>query len=206
MASRAINPRYTKSLTDPRHMLRFLKSEAGVTPAEIAKAEGVSQETVRRSIKDMEEYRLLNTTGEVDFAVRDAVRQLMPTVRDTMHGLLTATEIVEVTDKKSGTKKEVLMPDKTTRLEAVKVAKSLVEVLTPKGPQVAVQLTNNNANVQATNTAAETTEERLRRLRKQAREFDALPAQVAAVPEYIDAGEDADDDDDDEEEGDEDGD
>ena len=49
---------------------------------------------------------------------------------------------------------------------------------------------------------AETVEERMKRLRKQAQEHNLLPAQTAAVPDYIDAGEDApeDDGDDDDEE------
>jgi len=40
----------------------------------------------------------------------------------------------------------------------------------------------------------------VRRLRKQAQEHNLLPAQTAAVPDYIDAGEDAPDDEHDEDE------
>jgi hypothetical protein len=198
MATRATS-RITrrKSVADPRHLLRFLKSQAGQSPADIAKSEGVSIAVVKGSINKIDGYRRANTSGELDFAIRDLVISSVPIAKESLHGLLAATERVEETDYRTGKKKVVVQEDKTTRLEAQRLLKDLIVGLQPKAAPVAVNVQQNNQN--ANLGSSETLEERLRRLRKQADEHNLLPPEVAGTPAHIDAGEDAEDDDGDDE-------
>lgn len=187
-----------RSLTDPRHLMRFLKKEANVPLEEIAKGERVSVETVRDSVRMVEQYRAQNTTSEMDFAIRSMVVGAIPRAKITLEGLLDATELVEIQDPQTGKKKHVTRPDKTTRIEAMRLVTDMIGKVQPKAPLAEV---NVNQNMQVANlSAAETTEERLRRLRKKAQEHNQLPPEVAGVPESIDRGDEDDDGDDDDEE------
>ena len=189
-----------RSFRDPRHLMRFIKSEAKVPLEDIAKAERVSIETVRDSVRMVEEYRAQNSTTEMDFAIRSMVVSAIPKAKLTLEGLLDATELVEIQDPNTGKKKHVTRPDKTTRIEAMRLVTDMIGKVQPKAPLAEV---NVSQNMQVANlSAAETTEERLRRLRKQAAEHNLLPPEVAGVPESIDRGDkddDGDDDDEDEE-------
>lgn len=198
MASRALNYTGRRGVGDPRHLLRYLKAQAGLDVPEIAKLERVSEAAVRQSIRQIEAYRQQNTSMELDMAARDLFISSVPKAKQTLQGLLEATELVEKKDEKTGKVKVITVADKTTRIEAMKVMTSLITALQPKAPsaQVNVQQTNQTAVI----SSSETNEERFRRLRKKADEFNALPPQVAAVPDHIDAGRDADDDGEDEDE------
>lgn len=196
MATRPISRVHRKrSTADPRHLMRFLKREAGMAPEAIAKSEGVSTAIVKQSINQIDAYRKRNTVTEMDLAIRDLVISTMPQAKETLMGLLTATELVEMGESKTGRKRVVEVEDKTTRLEAVRVVNSLIAGLQPKQAPVAVNVQQNNQ--QANLGGSETFEERLRRLRKQADEHKLLPPEVAGTPDYIDAGESADGDEDD---------
>lgn len=187
-------------LTNPRHLLRFLKVQAGSTVAEVAKQEHVSVEQVKRSVNLVEAHQTLNTKFQFDLAIRDLVISSIPQAKQTLDGLLRATELVEHKDQKTGKVKVISVMDKTTRLEAMRLVNSLVASLQPKGPlaEVNVQQTTQVAALSA--GGGETTEERFRRLRAKAAEANRLPAEVRGVPEYIDQGRDDDDDEDDEDE------
>jgi hypothetical protein len=100
---------------------------------------------------------------------------------------------------KTGKEEHVTVEDKTTRLEGARLVRDLVIGMQPKTPMVAIQ-NNQNNNPTVTVGSSETNEERVRRLRKQAQEHNLLPAQVSAVPEWVDEGEDAPDDEHDEDE------
>jgi hypothetical protein len=202
MASQALRLRNARSLSDPRHLLRYLKSQAGLTFKDIANLERVSEATVRASVAQVEAYRVRNTVAEFDFAARDLFISCVPQAKETLQGLLAATELVEQKQGKSGVVKVVKVEDKTTRLEALRVLTSIATALQPKQPtaMVNVQQTNQTAVV----SQSETSEERFARLRKQAEAHYLLPPEVAAVPSHIDAGEDADDADDDDEDEDDD--
>lgn len=157
-----------------------------MTLDEISKSEGVSIATVRESINQIDSYRKANSQGEMELAIRNIMISVAPQATETIHGLLTAQEQVEVPDLKTGKKKIVWQEDKTTRLEASRLVKDLIIGMQPKGPAVEVNVaqTNQVANI----SSAETNEERMQRLRKQAQEFNQLPPEVVAVPESIDAG------------------
>lgn len=192
MASAARSPYRNKgSLSDPRHLLRFLKEQSGMTIADIAKAEKVSEKTVRESITQVEMHRKRNTSFEMDIAVRSLVIESMPQAKETLHGLLTAQELVEQKDNKTGKIKVVKVDDKTTRIEAMRLVNSLVATLQPKVPTFQNNVTA-TAQAASTVTASETTEERFRRLQAKAKAFNALPPEVAGVPEHIDSGEELD--------------
>jgi hypothetical protein len=183
--------------TDARHLMRYIKSKV-MDPAAIAKAEHVSLATVKDSIRSIEMYENQNSEGQLQLAVRDLVISTIPQAKETINGLLTATELVMKKNLKTGQDEYVTVVDKTTQLEGARLVRDLVIGMQPKGPGVAVQVNNNNQPTVNMGTA-ETNEERMRRLRQKAQEHNLLPAQVAAVPNYIDAGEDEPDDDHDDE-------
>jgi hypothetical protein len=198
---------YKKGGREPRHLMRFMKFQAlsgsdSERIAAIAKTERVTESTVRESIRQIETYRSLNQKDMVDLRFNEYMMAVIPEAQRSMLGLLTATELVEVIDPKTNRKKIIKQEDKTTRLEANRIVKEMVAATQPKGPIAEVKVTNTTqiANL----SGAETTEERLARLRKMANEANTLPAEVAAVPQYIDRGEDNPDDDDDSEDEDED--
>jgi hypothetical protein len=188
-----------QTMRDARHLMRYLKAKAGVDAKEIAKSERVSLQTVNESIKSIEMYEQQNTEGQLQLAVRDLVISTIPQAKETIHGLLTATELVLKKNLKTGKEEHVTVEDKTTRLEGARLVRDLVIGMQPKTPMVAIQ-NNQNNNPTVTVGSSETNEERVRRLRKQAQEHNLLPAQVSAVPTYIDEGEDAPDDEHDEDE------
>lgn len=173
---------------DGRHLMRYLKRKAGQTPEEIAKSEKVSPRAVYDSIRKIEIHETKNSEGQLQLAVRDLIISSIPQAKETLHGLLTATETIEVKDSNTGKTKRVEMPDKTTRLEAMRVVKSLVETTQPKGPAVAVQVNQTNQTAQIAAKGGETFEERMRRLRSSAAQHNLLPPEVAAVPKAIDDG------------------
>ena len=182
-----------QAMRDARHLMRYLKAKAGVDAKEIAKSERVSLQTVNESIKSIEMYEQQNTEGQLQLAVRDLVISNIPQAKETIHGLLTATELVLKKNLKTGKEEHVTVADKTTRLEGARLVRDLVAAVQPKGPGVAVQVNNNNQpTIQL--GSAETTEERMKRLRAQAQAHNLLPPQVTAVPDYIDQGEDSPDD------------
>jgi hypothetical protein len=172
--------------------MRYIKSKV-MDPAAIAKAEHVSLSTVMESIKSVEVYEQQNTEGQLQLAVRDLVISTIPQAKETLQGLLTATEVVMKKNLKTGKDEYVTVEDKTTRLEGTRLVRDLVIGMQPKTPMVAIQNNQNNQPV-VTVGSHETNEERIRRLRKQANAHNLLPPQVAAVPGYIDEGEDAPDD------------
>lgn len=196
----------TLSLTDPRHLLRFLRYQATganeAAIAAIAKQENVTVATVRLSITQVEGHRQRSTPGEMDIAVRDLVISTMPGAKRAIQDLLEATELVEHKNSKTGRISIRKVVDKTTRLEAFRSFNQLIANMQPKQPMIEQNI---NQTTQIANTVgqAETFEEKLSRLRKQASAFNALPPEVAGVPTHIDAGEadgeDAEEDDDDQE-------
>jgi hypothetical protein len=196
-------------MDDPCHLRRYLKAVAvggseDAAAAVIAREERVSIEAVKKSIRAVDAYRKQNEKAEFDYALRNLVISAIPQARETLHSLLAATELVELTDQKTGKKFVREMEDKTTRLEAIRALSTLAIGLQPKSPMIEqnISQTNQTAHIAG---GTETTEDRMRRLRRQATAHRALPAEVAGVPEAIDAGGSLadDDDDEDEEDGDE---
>jgi hypothetical protein len=192
-------------MRDPRHMMRLVKFKALTgTDAErlnaIAKSEGVSVSTVKDSVRQMQAYNEQNASGMVDLRINESINRVMPAFENSMVGLLEATELVEINDTKTGKKKVVTQDDKTTRLEASRIVKDIIVAKQPKQPmaEIHVSQTNQVANL----SAAETTEERMDRLRRRAAEENLLPAETAAVPGYLDRDEDkpSDDEEEDDEE------
>jgi hypothetical protein len=178
--------------TDARHLMRYIKSKV-MDPAAIAKAEHVSLATVMESIKSIEMYEQQNTEGQMQLAVRDLVISTIPQAKETINGLLTSTELVMKKNLKTGKDEYVTVEDKTTRLEGARLVRDLIVGLQPKGPGVVVNANQTNQTAVQMGSA-ETTEERMKRLRAQAQAHNLLPPQVSAVPDYIDQGEDSPDD------------
>ena len=189
------------SLANPRHLMRYLKAQAmGGTEAEklaaIAKSEGVSAATVKQSVCQVDRYYKQNSNPQMEVAIRSLVISAIPLAQQSLSGLLMATELVEMPDSRTGKKKIVKREDKTTRLEANRLVKDLIVAVQPKGP--AVELNVSQTNQVANLSTAETTEERFRRLREKAKEFNQLPPETVGVPENIDRDEEEDDDEEDE--------
>lgn len=181
-----------KTRMDARHLMRYLKFKADVPLADIARSEKVTIKVVQASIREMERYEALNSEGQVSLAVRDLLRVSIEKAKDTLGGLLEATNTVERPNAKTGLKELVSEPDKITRLEALKVMNALITSQQPKVAQTQVNV--NQTNQTAVLSSAETTEERMRRLKAQAAQHNLLPPVVAAVPVAIDEGYDPDDD------------
>jgi hypothetical protein len=186
--------------------MRFVKFQALTgTDAErikaIAKSEGVAVDTIKASVRQITMYNNQNATGQVDLRLNESILKVMPAFESSMVGLLEATELVEINDGNTGKKKVIKQDDKTTRLEASRIVKDIIVAKQPKGPiaEVNVNQTNNTAVL----STAETTEERMDRLRKRAAEENLLPAEVAAVPGYLDRDEEPDNGDEDDDEDDE---
>lgn len=209
MKSSYITPRSNKNMRDPRHLMRYAKFRA-LTGSDserlsaIAKSEGVSVATIKDSVRQIDIYNQQNESGRVDLRLNESILKVMPAFESSMVGLLEATELVEINDTNAGKKKIVRQDDKTTRLEASRIVKDIIVAKQPKGPVAEVNISNTNqvANL----STAETTEERMDRLRKRAAAENLLPAEVAAVPGYLDRDEekpeegDEEDDEDEEEE------
>ena len=185
------------SLADPRHLMRYLKAQTNMDPAAIAKSEGVSVQVVKRSISEVDRYYKMNATPQVDVAVRSLIRSASVLAEGSLGGLLLAEELVEMKDPRTGKTKVVKRIDKTTRLEANRIVKDLIVAIQPKGP--AVELNVNQTNQVANLSSAETTEERFKRLREKAQQFNQLPPETAGVPEHIDRDEDDGDEDEEDE-------
>lgn len=185
-----------QDLRDGRHLIRFLRNQAGADVKALAKAEGVSVDTIQRSINQIETYRKKNTPVEMELAIRDLVISTVPEAKAAIAGLLAATEVVEVKDLRTGKIRYRTVDDKTTRLEAMRLIKDLIIGLQPKGPPVEVNVNQTNQVAQLTE-GVETNEERMERLRAKIRAQNALPPEIAGVPASID--EDGDDEGDDEE-------
>ena len=191
------------NMRDPRHLMRFVKFQAltGTEPERlkaIAKSESVSVQTVKDSVRQIQSYQEQNKTFNVDLRINESILRVMPAFESSMTGLLEATELVEVPDGNTGKNKIVKHIDKTTRLEASRIVKDIIVAKQPKAPiaEVNVNQTNQVANL----SSCETTEERMDRLRAKAAAENLLPAEVAAVPGYLDRDESPDDSDEDDEE------
>jgi hypothetical protein len=169
--------------------MRFVKFQA-LTGTEverlaaIAKSEGVSKDTVKSSVRQIEMYNRQNETGRVDLRLNESILKVMPAWEEGMAGLLMATELIEVPDGNTGNKKVVKQDDKTTRLEASRIVKDIIVAKQPKGPMVEVN--NTQTNQVATLSTAETYEERLVRLRKQIDQENSRPAEVIGMPALLD--------------------
>ncbi len=181
-----------KSRMDARHLMRYLRSKAGIDPETIAKQDGVSLKAVQESIKEMERYESANSEGQVSLGVRNLILTCLPQAEATITGLMTATNTVERKNARTGGVDYVNVEDKITRLEALKVFNGMISSQQPKAP--AQQINVNQTNQQATVlSSAETTEERFRRLRAKVAEHNLLPPVVVGVPKSIDDGIDPDD-------------
>lgn len=189
MATRAIN---RSPLEDPRHLMRWLKAQAvggseAAAARAVAKEEHISIPAARQSIRMVETYRRKNDKVEFDFAMRDLVISSIPQAKVTLHSLLSATELVEVKDEKTGKVRVEKMQDKTTQLEAIRVLTGLMAAQIPKAPVVEQKIVQ-TTQVAAIQSSTETNEDRIRRIRSQAQQFNQLPPEVAAVPDRIDRG------------------
>lgn len=175
------------SLADGRHLLRFLKAQANIPIEEIARNEGVSAASIRTSIRSVEMHRAQHSHEQSEQAVRQMIIGVMPQATDTINELLTAKMTVEINDQKTGKKKIVEKPDRTTQLEATRVIKDIIVGIQPKAPLIAQKVQQTNTTQSATIISkSETVEDRMRRLRAKAQQHNQLPPETAGVPEHID--------------------
>jgi predicted enzyme related to lactoylglutathione lyase len=76
-------------------------------------------------------------TSPLDLGINESILKVMPKFEESMAGLLTATELVEINDATSG-KKIVKQDDKTTRLEACRIVKDIIVAKQPKSAPLIV--------------------------------------------------------------------
>jgi len=205
-ASRDIAPRRESAVTvaEAKHMMRFLRSERGEKPEDIARQEGVSVQIVEKSIRRVQIQKAMLSSDNTLEALRGII------VRNTNHASkaiangLTAKKYV-ARDKrgKDGKVKTtyVAIPDIEAQTEAFKAFRGLAEAIQPKGGGISVNVKQNNQTAaMVTNVRGNGFEERLEMLRKRQEEFNQLPAEVAVSPAEDDDIIDAEEDDGDDEE------
>lgn len=183
----------TRRKRDARHLFRWMQSQLGKTVEEIAAAENVAPATIEASIQSLMLYQEQNTQLRAELAFRDLIIEAIPQAKEAMGGLLQATTIVGVKDKTTGTIVDTEVPDKITRIEALRLLGNMFTATQPKTPGVAVQVNNNQQNNSPTVGRGETNEERLRRIRAEQAKYNLLPPKVIGVPQNIDEGYDPDD-------------
>ena len=88
-------------------------------------------------------------TSPLDLRINESILKVMPKFEESMAGLLTATELVEISDATTGKKKIVKQDDKTTRLEACRIVKDIIVAKQPKGPLIVLY----SADLKATEEA-----------------------------------------------------
>ena len=180
------------------HLIRYAQFSASQGSDEerislVAKQNGVSIQSVRTSIRKVQESKIRCSTEMMETSIRDVVVSTMPALRDTIERMLSAKQIIEVPDARTGRRKAIEVDDKTVQLEAVKASISLISAVQPKAPPVAVNVNQNNLT---SLSSAETMEERMSRLRRQAEEENRRPPEIAGVPDSIDRDEYPDEDED----------
>ncbi|MGA3264082.1 MAG: VOC family protein [Terracidiphilus sp.] len=88
-------------------------------------------------------------SSPLDLRINESILKVMPKFEESMAGLLTATELVEINDATTGKKKIVKQDDKTTQLEACRIVKDIIVAKQPKGPLIVLY----SANLEATEAA-----------------------------------------------------
>jgi hypothetical protein len=134
-------PRTNATPTSEVSLRRYYRNhELGEGIPEIAKSEGVEEETVRQSIHSVQLYRTRHKVEHAHEAMVGVVLNATPKVQRTLDKVLTAK--TEITDAAGKVRK---VDDLSMQLRGVEMVKGIIQTVQPRGPSTAVQI--NNANM-----------------------------------------------------------
>ncbi len=168
------------------HIQRLIKKTAGATIEQIAAAEGVKVETVRKSIALAECYRESNSLEYANMAVGHIAVSLSPDVQQSLRSALHAKKTVKKFTRRNGQlfERSATVPDHETQLSAVGQYRGLIESIQPKGGKISVNAT---ANAQASAAALSDAnyqpgaEEKIDQIRRQLEEAVQKPRELATI-------------------------
>jgi hypothetical protein len=153
-----------------KHLERALRVKSGETIPEIAKADGVSEKAVQKSLRIVNVNRARHSNEFLTESLIGIVMDLEPRTKAALAGALGATYDVTKTDK-NGKEITVAEPDHTTQLKAVEKITELAKAAQPRGaPSINVGMGVNVGGARATPSATGSyvgMEDRLRAIRQE---------------------------------------
>jgi hypothetical protein len=170
------------------HIVRYIQKTLGATDEAIAKAEGVSVEVVKRSIRKTEIYRETNSLDAVNLAIGHQIMDLTVDAKTAIRSGMKAHKYVKRYVRRKGKLQErfIRTPDHEIQLAAVGEFRGLVEAIQPKGTKI-----NNNVNASASATAAASSfseasyqpgvEEMIDKIRSKVDEQNRVPRELGTI-------------------------
>ena len=186
MASKANTALVPSSSAIGPHIRRLIQKTLGATDEAISKAEGVSVEVVKRSIRVAEIYREEHSLDAVNLVVGQTVTGLSVDVQKALRNSLQAKKGVKRYVRRKGKVHErmVQVADHETQLKAVGEYRGLVLAIQPKGGGVNV---TNNATATA-NAAAFSeanyqpgVEEMIDKIRSKVEQQNTVPRELGTI-------------------------
>jgi hypothetical protein len=183
------------SLGNKKHLERFILNRGGKTIEEIALAEHISEEAVRKSIRAVEIAKGFHTQEYLQEMLVGVVLNCSPTVQKSLLEALTAGAMKDKVND-AGEKYSVFEPDHDTRLKAIAEFGKIAVAAQPKpGHSTNVKVGVGLAMGQASGSFVGM-EERMREIRQQRKDQPILSAPIvqatilnAEEVEDIDEGE-----------------
>lgn len=178
-------------MANPIHHSRFLRYRGGVSTADIAKQDGVSEKTVLASVRSVEVYEHLYSAPRLEAAQIQTVLQCEELEREALRCALQAELVIRDPNNFEKIDSE---PDIETRLAAVDRLTRKAEAVfgrhkpAPGGVNVAVGV-NVGSNAA---TQGKSFEERLRSINARRREQAPSPRPELTAGDVIDVQDDAD--------------
>lgn len=122
--------KYGQLATAEVHLRRYYRNKNGETIQEIAKKDGVQEQTIKDSIRAVELYRIRRSVETMNENVVDVVLETLPNYKKAINDGLKAVSVVEEGNNK---RKE---PDHNVRMKAASELRSLIQVVQPRTPHV----------------------------------------------------------------------
>ena len=164
---------------NPAHYKRYLRYKSGESPEEIAKEEGVSVETIMKSVRAVDVYRQMHGVGALE---ETAIHSIMKNEEAARHAVASGLKAKLVIRDPTTMKKIGTEPDHATQLEAARIheesKKHIFERHKSPSTQIGVAVNTNIAPTIA--EKGHSFEERLREIDR--RRTSALPAAAKELP------------------------
>lgn len=168
------------------HLRRLIQQTMGATPEAIAKAEGVSFESIKRSIVQAEVYRERNSLEFANLAVGHIAVSLSEDVSNSLRSALKAKKTIKKFVRRNGSLHEqsVTVVDHETQLSAVSEYRGLVQAIQPKGGNINVNAAA-NAEAKASSFSEASyqpgVEEMIDKIRSKVEEQNSRPRELATI-------------------------
>jgi hypothetical protein len=123
---------HSHSANSQKALERYERNKAGESIADIAKADGVSENSVQQSIRSVQLFRSKHTHEYANQAISAIVIDTAGHVKKSLVNGLTATTTETISDKNGNTRK-VKKPDVSAQMRAVSEYQKLASTIQPKG-------------------------------------------------------------------------